>query len=161
MVHALTIFCFCLSAAFFSAAKPAAVQQHLVKTQQRTLDSLDSLSLSCETLTLFPEPVILPFGHEFCVILCRWCPERLHSMSKRIYFNAFHMNCVVHQSPGLWVHPDDQMHRYTDRDTWRISLSCWNEASLTRINHLSISRLMLCACSYRPSPRQTRVTSGR
>jgi len=39
-------------------------------------------------------------------------------MSKRIYFNAFHMNCVVHQSPGLWVHPDDQMHRYTDLDTW-------------------------------------------
>jgi hypothetical protein len=27
----------------------------------------------------------------------------------RIYLNAFHMNCVVHQSPGLWVHPADQM----------------------------------------------------
>ena len=39
-------------------------------------------------------------------------------MSKRIYFNAFHMNCVVHQSPGLWVHPDGQMHRYTDLGTW-------------------------------------------
>ena len=39
-------------------------------------------------------------------------------MGKRIYFNAFHMNCVVHQSPGLWVHPDDQMHRYTDLSTW-------------------------------------------
>ena len=39
-------------------------------------------------------------------------------MNKRIYFNAFHMNCVVHQSPGLWVHADDQMHRYTDLDTW-------------------------------------------
>jgi len=39
-------------------------------------------------------------------------------MSKRIYFNAFHMNCVVHQSPGLWVHPDDQMHCYTDLNTW-------------------------------------------
>lgn len=36
----------------------------------------------------------------------------------RIYFNAFHMNCVVHQSPGLWVHPDDQMHRYTDLNSW-------------------------------------------
>jgi FMN-dependent oxidoreductase (nitrilotriacetate monooxygenase family) len=39
-------------------------------------------------------------------------------IGKRIYFNAFHMNCVVHQSPGLWVHPDDQMHRYTDLRPW-------------------------------------------
>lgn len=39
-------------------------------------------------------------------------------MNKRIYFNAFHMNCVVHQSPGLWVHPDDQMHKYKDLGTW-------------------------------------------
>jgi FMN-dependent oxidoreductase (nitrilotriacetate monooxygenase family) len=39
-------------------------------------------------------------------------------MGKRIFFNAFHMNCVVHQSPGLWVRPDDQMIRYTDLETW-------------------------------------------
>ena len=26
-------------------------------------------------------------------------------MGKRLYFNAFHMNCVVHQSPGLWGTP--------------------------------------------------------
>jgi long-chain alkane monooxygenase len=39
-------------------------------------------------------------------------------VKKRIYFNAFHMNCVVHQSPGLWVNPDDQMHSYTDLGTW-------------------------------------------
>jgi FMN-dependent oxidoreductase (nitrilotriacetate monooxygenase family) len=39
-------------------------------------------------------------------------------MNKRIYLNAFHMNCVVHQSPGLWVRADDQMHRYTDLQTW-------------------------------------------
>lgn len=39
-------------------------------------------------------------------------------MTKRIYFNAFHMNCVVHQSPGLWVRADDKMDRYTDLDTW-------------------------------------------
>jgi FMN-dependent oxidoreductase (nitrilotriacetate monooxygenase family) len=37
---------------------------------------------------------------------------------ERIYLNAFHMNCVVHQSPGLWVHPADQMHRYTDLTAW-------------------------------------------
>src|SRR6201987_831479 len=39
-------------------------------------------------------------------------------MNKRILFNAFHMNCVVHQSPGLWVRPEDQMTRYTDLETW-------------------------------------------
>jgi hypothetical protein len=35
-------------------------------------------------------------------------------MAKRILFNAFHMNCVVHRSLGLWVRPEDQMARYTD-----------------------------------------------
>src|SRR5258708_4108781 len=39
-------------------------------------------------------------------------------MNKRILFNAFHMNCVVHQSPGLWVRPEDQMPRYTELETW-------------------------------------------
>ena len=39
-------------------------------------------------------------------------------MNKRVFFNAFHMNCVVHQSPGLWVRADDQMLNYTDLDTW-------------------------------------------
>jgi len=35
-----------------------------------------------------------------------------------IRFNAFDMNCVAHQSPGLWRHPADQSHRYTDIDYW-------------------------------------------
>jgi FMN-dependent oxidoreductase (nitrilotriacetate monooxygenase family) len=39
-------------------------------------------------------------------------------LPKRILLNAFHMNCVVHQSPGLWVTPGDQMERYTDLGTW-------------------------------------------
>lgn len=37
---------------------------------------------------------------------------------KRIYLNAFDMNCVAHQSPGLWVHPEDQSHRYNTIDYW-------------------------------------------
>lgn len=28
------------------------------------------------------------------------------------------MNCVAHQSPGLWVHPEDQSHRYNDIEYW-------------------------------------------
>lgn len=39
-------------------------------------------------------------------------------MKKRIYFNAFHMNCVVHQSPGLWVRKDDHMTNYNDLNQW-------------------------------------------
>lgn len=37
---------------------------------------------------------------------------------KRIYLNAFDMNCVAHQSPGLWAHPQDQSHRYKDIEYW-------------------------------------------
>jgi len=39
-------------------------------------------------------------------------------MSKPIRFNAFQMNAVSHQSPGLWTHPRDQGHRYTDPEHW-------------------------------------------
>lgn len=39
-------------------------------------------------------------------------------MVKPIRFNAFQMNTVGHQSPGLWTHPDDQSHRYTDPAYW-------------------------------------------
>ncbi|NKX86569.1 LLM class flavin-dependent oxidoreductase [Nocardia coubleae] len=39
-------------------------------------------------------------------------------MSRPIGFNAFDMNCVAHQSPGLWRHPLDQSHRYTDIGYW-------------------------------------------
>ncbi|WP_227984963.1 LLM class flavin-dependent oxidoreductase [Nocardia spumae] len=39
-------------------------------------------------------------------------------MTRRIRFNAFDMNCVAHQSPGLWRHPRDQSHRYTEIGYW-------------------------------------------
>lgn len=39
-------------------------------------------------------------------------------MKKRMLFNAFTMNCVVHQSPGLWVRGDDTTVNYTDIDHW-------------------------------------------
>jgi FMN-dependent oxidoreductase (nitrilotriacetate monooxygenase family) len=37
---------------------------------------------------------------------------------RRIRFNAFEMSCVVHQSPGLWRHPEDQSRRYNDLGYW-------------------------------------------
>lgn len=40
------------------------------------------------------------------------------STERHMILSAFDMNCVVHQNPGLWAHPDDQAHRYTDIDYW-------------------------------------------
>src|ERR1700760_489573 len=40
------------------------------------------------------------------------------SMSREIRFNAFDMNCVGHQSPGLWAHPRDRSWQYKDLEYW-------------------------------------------
>jgi FMN-dependent oxidoreductase (nitrilotriacetate monooxygenase family) len=40
------------------------------------------------------------------------------TQSRKIRFNAFDMNCVAHQSPGMWRHPDDEAWRYKDLDYW-------------------------------------------
>jgi alkanesulfonate monooxygenase len=37
---------------------------------------------------------------------------------KEIRLNAFEMNCVGHQSPGLWAHPRDRSLNYTDLGYW-------------------------------------------
>lgn len=39
-------------------------------------------------------------------------------MSKQIRFNAFDMNCVAHQSSGMWRHPQDQSARYKELGYW-------------------------------------------
>ena len=36
----------------------------------------------------------------------------------RVRLNAFDMNCVVHQSPGLWRHPDDHARDYNTIGYW-------------------------------------------
>jgi len=40
-------------------------------------------------------------------------------MTRQIHFNAFDMNCVGHQSPGLWAHPKDRSWKYKDLDYWQ------------------------------------------
>ncbi|MDR3464699.1 MAG: LLM class flavin-dependent oxidoreductase [Xanthobacteraceae bacterium] len=40
-------------------------------------------------------------------------------MSRKIHFNAFDMNCVGHQSPGVWAHPRDRSWKYKDLDYWQ------------------------------------------
>lgn len=37
---------------------------------------------------------------------------------KRIYLNAFDMNCAGHYSPGLWTHPADKSSTYKDAEYW-------------------------------------------
>ncbi|MBJ3816110.1 LLM class flavin-dependent oxidoreductase [Shimwellia pseudoproteus] len=37
---------------------------------------------------------------------------------REIRLNAFDMNCVGHQSPGLWTHPRDRSWQYKDLDYW-------------------------------------------
>ena len=39
-------------------------------------------------------------------------------MTREIHFNAFDMNCVAHQSPGLWAHPRDRSWQYKDVEYW-------------------------------------------
>jgi FMN-dependent oxidoreductase (nitrilotriacetate monooxygenase family) len=39
-------------------------------------------------------------------------------MKKQIRLNAFDMNCVAHQSPGLWTHPRDRALAYNTLDYW-------------------------------------------
>ena len=39
-------------------------------------------------------------------------------MKKQIRLNAFAMNCVAHQSPGLWTHPRDRTLGYNRLPYW-------------------------------------------
>jgi alkanesulfonate monooxygenase len=39
-------------------------------------------------------------------------------MPKQISLNAFDMNCIGHQSPGLWTHPRDRADTYNTLEYW-------------------------------------------
>jgi FMN-dependent oxidoreductase (nitrilotriacetate monooxygenase family) len=39
-------------------------------------------------------------------------------MPRQIRLNAFDMNCIGHQSPGLWTHPDDRADTYNTLEYW-------------------------------------------
>jgi long-chain alkane monooxygenase len=39
-------------------------------------------------------------------------------MKNQIRLNAFAMNCVAHQSPGLWTHPRDRTADYNRLPYW-------------------------------------------
>ncbi|MEA2788912.1 MAG: long-chain alkane monooxygenase [Acetobacteraceae bacterium] len=39
-------------------------------------------------------------------------------LTRQIRLNAFDMNCIGHQSPGLWTHPDDRADSYNSLEYW-------------------------------------------
>ena len=39
-------------------------------------------------------------------------------MPKQLHVNLFEMNCVSHIVHGMWVHPDNNRHRFNDLDFW-------------------------------------------
>ena len=45
-------------------------------------------------------------------------PRRREAMAKEFRLNAFEMNCVAHQSPGLWRHPRDRSREYKRLPYW-------------------------------------------
>jgi FMN-dependent oxidoreductase (nitrilotriacetate monooxygenase family) len=40
------------------------------------------------------------------------------AVPKQLHVNLFEMNCVSHIVHGLWVHPDNNRHRFNDLDYW-------------------------------------------
>lgn len=44
--------------------------------------------------------------------------ENTTQENRKNLFNAFDMNCVAHQSPGLWTHPKDKARDYNTLDYW-------------------------------------------
>src|SRR6476620_11324495 len=47
----------------------------------------------------------------------RACAQRKR-MPNQIRLNAFAMNCVAHQSPGVWTHPRDRTLEYNRLPYW-------------------------------------------
>ncbi len=39
-------------------------------------------------------------------------------MKKQLHVNLFEMNCVSHIIHGMWLHPDNNRHRFNDLDFW-------------------------------------------
>jgi long-chain alkane monooxygenase len=58
-------------------------------------------------------PEIAPVSHRATASTTEQTPA-----TRRIRFNAFDMNCVGHQSPGLWRHPEDRSSQYNTIGYW-------------------------------------------
>ena len=71
-------------------------------------------------------------------------------MPKQIRLNAFDMNCVAHQSPGLWTHPRDRADSYN-------TLGYWTDLARTlergKFDALFLADVLGIYDVYRGSPR--------
>lgn len=67
----------------------------------------------------------------------------------RIAFNAFDMTCIMHQSPGLWTHPEDRSVGYKDLDYW-IDLAKLLESG--KFDNLFIADVLGVYDTYQGSP---------
>src|SRR5437660_1557570 len=54
-------------------------------------------------------------------------------MTKQIRLNAFAMNCVAHQSPGLWTHPRDRTLGYNRLPYWPIGQAVVAQRAVARM----------------------------
>jgi long-chain alkane monooxygenase len=71
-------------------------------------------------------------------------------MAKEIRFNAFDMNCVGHQSPGLWAHPRDRADSYNTLDYW-VELARISERG--KFDALFLADVLGIYDVYKASPR--------
>jgi alkanesulfonate monooxygenase len=71
-------------------------------------------------------------------------------VQKQIRLNAFDMNCIVHQSPGLWTHPRDRSDSYN-------TLAYWTDLAQTLerglFDALFLADVLGIYDVYRESPR--------
>src|SRR5437660_12120263 len=72
-------------------------------------------------------------------------------MPKQIRLNAFDMNCVVHQSPGLWAHPRDRADRYNTLGYW-VELAGFLERA--KFDALFLADVIGIYAVYRGSPAE-------
>ena len=90
-------------------------------------------------------------------------------MAKEIRLNAFEMNCVAHQSPGLWRHPRDRSRDYRRLKAGSNLRKHWSEGSSTvcfsptfSASTTSLAAVPRRPCGTRRRPRSTiRCCSSR
>ena len=59
--------------------------------------------------TVFVRELWLPFFRDH---------KMANSQPKQLHVNLFEMNCVSHIIHGMWVHPDNNRHRFNDIEFW-------------------------------------------
>jgi len=84
-------------------------------------------------------------------------------MKKQIRLNAFAMNCVAHQSPGLWTHPRDRTLDYNRLPYWLDLAKTLERGRFDGLFLATCSASTTCSATVRTrrcaTPRRRRPTS--